>query len=74
MCIEFLSNSQQHFVDVLSGAKLIIELVSTIIAIGGNRWRRDIDVVEVKVAFASKHTTSFIDCTVVGLHACGIPR
>ena len=47
MCIEFLSNSQQHFVDVLSGAKLIIELASTISAIGGSRWGRNIDVAEV---------------------------
>jgi hypothetical protein len=56
VCIELRSDSQQQLVDVLSWSRRFVELASTQTAIGGNEWERYVDVVKVKVAFASKHS------------------
>jgi hypothetical protein len=57
--IELRSNSQQHFIDVLSPFRLTAKFASAPVAIGGNAWERHIDIVEVKVAFASEHSNLF---------------
>jgi hypothetical protein len=77
MCIEICANSQQDLVDVLPWSWLFIELASTQTAIGGNEWERHVDVVEVKVAFASEHLDPL--CAdphggLVGPRAFGVPR
>ena len=55
MRIELRANPEQQFVNVLSWVRPFIELASAPTAIGVNRWKRHIDVVEVEVSFDCVH-------------------
>jgi hypothetical protein len=59
MCIELCADSQQDIVDVLSWTRLVIELASAPTAIGKNVGLGQVNIVEMKVPFASKHKNLF---------------